>query len=319
MHEKSKAIEAKKDMEIKRIKVARDGNRHEHMLNETEQTLRFGLFMLALMYFRAMTFLQREKKSWSGEGDAVGGGGKKPKMMTDERLQMVEEENKAAARKKKVDLVLARCKVGEARRREREEAERREAIMELQKVVRRQKLEFGSVLTIQRVFRGHLGRKAAKRWALKRAELGAMNALLHATATCLQRVYRGYQARVLTVRTRAEMAQFIALMRAQEAQADEEVFWETHPWQRFKRDQKEWADRKLRAAHKTEVLGGARLSEEEEAALAEEKMNEIDDMLEDDDSDDEGGPPPPEADAEDDFDMDELGDDDELPLTAEGK
>ena len=311
MHEKSKAIEAKKDEEIKRIKVARDGNRHEHMLNETEQTLRFGLFMLALMYFRAMTFLQREKKSWSGEGDAVGGGGKKPKMMTDERLQMVEEENKAAARKKKVDLVLARCKVGEARRREREEAERREAIMELQKVVRRQKLEFGSVITIQRVFRGHLGRKAAKRWALKRAELGAMNALLHATATCLQRVYRGYQARVLTVRTRAEMAQFIALMRAQEAQADEEVFWETHPWQRFKRDQKEWADRKLRAAHKTEVLGGARLSEEEEAALAEEKMNEIDDMLEDDDSDDEGGPPPPEADAEDDFDMDELGDDDD--------
>lgn len=58
-------------MDKVRLKVARDGNDHEHMLNETETTLRFGLFMLALMYFRAMTYLKREKKSWSGESDAV--------------------------------------------------------------------------------------------------------------------------------------------------------------------------------------------------------------------------------------------------------
>ena len=109
------------------------------MLNETEQTLRFGLFMLTLMYFRAMTYVAREKKSWGGEGDSLGG--KKGKVMTDERMAMLDEENKAAARKKKVDIVLARCRVGEARRREREANERREAVLELQKVVRRQKLE----------------------------------------------------------------------------------------------------------------------------------------------------------------------------------
>jgi len=310
MVSKSASIQAENQIELKRQKVARDGNRHEHMLNETEQTLRFGLFMLALMYFRAMTFLRREKKSWSGEGDAIAGG-KKVKMMTDERMQMVEEENKAAARKKKVDLVLARCKVGDARRREREDGERREAIMELQRVVRRQKLEFGSVLRIQRVYRGHLGRKAAKRWALKRAELGAMNALLNATATCIQRCYRGYIARVLTIRTRAEMAQFIALMRAQEAQADEEVFWETHPWQRFKRDQKEWTDKKLRSAHKTEILGGARLSEEEEVALKESALEEIEDQLDDDDSDEDNAKPPPkQAEEGAEFNLDDIGEDD---------
>jgi len=309
MVEKSQSIQAANAIETKRLKVARDGNRHEHMLNETEQTLRFGLFMLALMYFRAMTFLKREKKSWSGEGDAIAGG-KKVKMMTDERMQMVEEENKAAARKKKVDLVLARCKVGDARRREREDGERREAIMELQRVVRRQKLEFGSVITIQRYFRGHVGRKAAKRWALKRAELGAMNALLNAAATCVQRCYRGYIARVLTIRTRAEMAQFIALMRAQEAQADEEVFWETHPWQRFKRDQKEWTDKKLRSAHKTEVLGGARLNEEEEAALKESALEQIDDQLEDESSDEDEKRPPKQAEETIEFDLDAIGEDD---------
>jgi hypothetical protein len=119
------------------------------------------------------------------------------------------------------------------------------------------------VCSVQRVFRGHLGRKAAKRWALKRAELGAMHALLHATATFIQRCYRGYLGRVYTYKKRMEMAQFIALMRSQEAAGDEEVYWQTHPWQRFKRDQKEWIDKKFRSAHQVQVLGGARLTEEE--------------------------------------------------------
>ena len=77
--------------------------------------------------------------------------------------------------------VLQRCKVGEQRRLEREAAERREANIRLQAVVKRQKLEMSSISVIQRVFRGHLGRKATKRWALKRAELAAMNALMNAT------------------------------------------------------------------------------------------------------------------------------------------
>lgn len=42
------------------------------MLNETESTLRFGLFMLTIMYFRAMVFLRREQRSWGGEDDEVG-------------------------------------------------------------------------------------------------------------------------------------------------------------------------------------------------------------------------------------------------------
>ena len=64
--------------------------------------------------------------------------------------------------------------------------------------------------------------------------------LLNAAAVCVQRYYRGYIARVLTVIMRTEMAQFIALMRVQEAQQDEEMYWQTHPWSRFKRDQNEW-------------------------------------------------------------------------------
>jgi hypothetical protein len=32
------------------------------------------------------------------------------------------------------------------------------------------------------------------------------------------------------------MAQFIAFLRAEEANADEEQFWKTHPWRKLKRD-----------------------------------------------------------------------------------
>lgn len=99
---------------------------------------------------------------------------------------------------------------------------------------------FVFVFALLQVFRGHVGRKVAKRWALKRAELGAMNALLNATAICLQRYWRGYMGRQFTIYKRTEMAHFIALMRVQESAVDEELYWQTHPWTRFKKNRKEW-------------------------------------------------------------------------------
>lgn len=276
MQEKSKSIEEESQIRIRDLKVARDGNAYEHNLNETESTLKFGLFMLTLMYFRAMVFLRREKRSWGGDDDQVGGkSSTKPAMMTQERMRMLDEENKVNARKKKLDVILQRYNIGEQRRKEREAAERRDAILRLQAIIKRQKLETDSICTVQRVFRGHIGRKAAKRWALKRAELGAMNALLNAASIFVQRVYRGYRARCLAIKKRIEMAQFIALMRAQEAASDENVFWETHPWQRFKRNQKEWFDTKFRKAHQVQVLGAAKLTEEEQDRMLGEAMQKM--------------------------------------------
>lgn len=298
MLEKAWEVEVGSQQSLERLKVARDGNEHEHMLNETETTLKFGIFMMTLMYFRAMTFLKREQKSWAGEGDEIGvrSKGKVDKVMTDERMRMLDEENRAAARKKKVDIVLARCKIGEARRAEREAAERREAVLRLQAVVRRQRLEAESISCIQKMYRGHLGRKAARRWALKRAELGAMNALLNSTAIAIQRVFRGYEGRLYAVQKRTEMAQFIALMRVQESQQDEEIYWQTHPWSRFKKNRREWLNQKLEKYRGGGALGGSRLSAEEQAQLEGRTLAEIqrqiaglDDLNEGDDgAEDEG-------------------------------
>jgi hypothetical protein len=211
-------------------------------------------------------------------------------------MRMLDEENRAAARKKKVDIVLARCKVGEARRAEREAAERKEAVLRLQAVVRRQRLEQESISCIQKMYRGHLGRKAAKRWALKRAELGAMNALLNSTAVAIQRVFRGYEGRLYAVQKRTEMAQFIALMRVQESQQDEEIYWQTHPWSRFKKNRREWLNAKLEKYRSTGALGGSRLSAAEQAQLEGRTLDEIrrqiegleDDAAEDEDDDNDG-------------------------------
>ena len=125
---------------------------------------------------------------------------------------------------------------------------------------------------------------------LKLSELGAMNALLNAASIHVQRIFRGYLGYILTIRRRMEMAQFIALMRAQEAKGDEDLYWETHPWQRFKRDQKEWMEKKLLKAYERNALGGARLNAADEAEVQDKDLDDedvADNSSLDDDNDDD--------------------------------
>jgi hypothetical protein len=287
MIEKSYEIELQSQNKAIKSKVINNKKEFKHLLNETEQTLKYGIFMLTLMYFRAMVYLRRDKASFEGKNDLLQLGGSKggvggkgasagaTKQMTAERMQMINEENRVKMRQKKMDLILAKSKVGDQRRKERETGERKEAITKLQSIIRRQKLEILSVTLLQKVYRGHLGRKAAKRWALKRAELGAMNALLNATAITIQRIYRGHRDRNYAMLKRQEMAQFIALMRVQESQQDEEIYWQTHPWTRFKRNQKEWLQSKLSQYRSKATLGASRLTSEEQAQLEGKSIEEI--------------------------------------------
>ena len=148
------------------------------------------------------------------------------------------------------------------------------------------------MVTIQRIYRGHIGRKAARRWFLKRAELKAMTHLLNAAAICVQRIYRGHLARTFAVVKRTEMAQFIALMRVQEAQSDEEMYWQTHPWSRFKMKRREWLNKKLEAYRGGSAMGKGRLSAAEQAELEGKTIEEIKRKIDgfnadDDDEDDE--------------------------------
>ena len=88
------------------------------------------------------------------------------------------------------------------------------------------------------------------------------------------------------------MAQFIALMRVQESQQDEEIYWQTHPWSRFKRNRKEWYAKKMEEYNKRSTLGGSRLSANEQAELEGRTLDdirrEIEGLGDDDDGEEEG-------------------------------
>ncbi|ETM54737.1 hypothetical protein L914_01957, partial [Phytophthora nicotianae] len=87
-----------------------------------------------------------------------------------------------------------------------------------------------------RVYRGHLGKIAGKKWMLRRREIDAQRALDHAAAITLQRAYRGRLGRIAAEDQRVELAEFISQIRAEEAIAEEEEYWESHRMERLARE-----------------------------------------------------------------------------------
>ena len=232
---KAEKIERNAQFRLGTEKVAKDGNDHEKHLDFTETTLKFGLFCITLMFFRAMSLVRRERDTFAGTHDAITSEGN-PQKPTEERRKMRREKALLEERQKKMQHVLNRAKVGEERTRKRLAKERAEAASKLHEKVRREKRELQACAKLQAFYRGHLGRKAARRWAVKRAELEAMNALMTASAITIERVFRGYMGRIAASVARMEMAEFISMIRLEEAQADEDEYWRTHGWARLKRN-----------------------------------------------------------------------------------
>jgi hypothetical protein len=81
---------------------------------------------------------------------------------------------------------------------------------------------------VQKVYRGHLGRKIAKKWAMRRQEIDGQRALFCVAALTIQRFYRGYWARLHSGEMRKELVAFIFDLRLKEAQENEEALWQTH-------------------------------------------------------------------------------------------
>ena len=56
---------------FEREKAERELTDKDHHIKETETSLKFGAFLLALSYFKAMTHVAREKASWAGKDDRM--------------------------------------------------------------------------------------------------------------------------------------------------------------------------------------------------------------------------------------------------------
>ena len=101
---------------------------------------------------------------------------------------------------------------------------------------RQAKKELFGAQALQKLYRGHIGRKGAAKWHMRRAEIDAMRALKLAAVITVQRVYRGRLGRYRAESRRVELAEFIASIRAEEAAEEEEQYWRTHPFARWGRD-----------------------------------------------------------------------------------
>ena len=92
-------------------------------------------------------------------------------------------------------------------------------------------------ITVQRVFRGHIGRKIAKMCAFRQERNESINALMNGCAVAISRAWRGYCGRMDAKYLKKEMAEFLFAIREEEARDEEEEYLATtNPLQRWKRD-----------------------------------------------------------------------------------
>jgi len=231
---KNSGIEESAQQRLQRDHALRVVSDRDHHLSETETTLKFGAFLLALSYFKALTHVRREKASWLGNDDRLEGPVVRP--VTDERRRMVGEQKQVEYRRMELERVAKKAARGGEARHKRFKHLREAEVRRFLDEIKAQKSKRKGSVGVQRLYRGHLGRKAAMRWATKRAELEAILALMHGSATTLQRAFRGFVGRMDAAEKRAEMAEFIAMMRMEESAAEEEDYWKENTFERLQRD-----------------------------------------------------------------------------------
>ena len=260
-------------------KAIRAGSDQQHLLNQTEQNLKFGIFSLTLQYFRSMTLVRRQYVTLSGQKASVGLEGKQAERnLSVERRRMDQEQNHLDARLRRTKLAEEKALVGMARRKDRLAKVRGQQRENLRILTRQRLQQRAAAIQLQALYRGHIGRLAATKWAVKKAEIDAMRALQHAAAVAIQRVWRGVGGRQEAEERRIEMAEFIAQMRAAEAAEEEEEYWRVHTWERWKRDAKAWWRRRGKADDR--VSNAARLATEAaEAAQQRRKFENLEGKL----------------------------------------
>jgi len=91
-----------------------------------ETTMKYGLFCLTFMYFRALHTLHMEKASWDGSNDLVSLRHGPP--LSEERKKMIQEEKNAEFRRKRIEYAMQKARAGEEQWRQRSERERMEKV-----------------------------------------------------------------------------------------------------------------------------------------------------------------------------------------------
>mmetsp|Transcript_24769 Transcript_24769/g.40112 ORF Transcript_24769/g.40112 Transcript_24769/m.40112 type:complete len:587 (-) Transcript_24769:265-2025(-) len=181
-------------------KVVKPGNQHDIALKKVHVHLKFGLYCVAAMYFRAIHLLRNPDQA---------------------RLEMNRAKNRRALIAPIKEATRAKDETGARRRQLQEEKEEASKRRKFRGAVELAKAEARGTAALQRVVRGHIGRKAGLKFSLKVLEYRAFRALVYACVITVQRVFRGWKGRQRASRVRRGIADFILQM-GQESDSDDD-------------------------------------------------------------------------------------------------
>jgi hypothetical protein len=207
------------------------------IVDETERTLKYAMFLLTLVYFRALSRLRKQRDLWSGERDAQFRAGLERKDgRSRERLRM---EQIAAARVLR-EAALRRADEaanrGFARRSVRTTATRSKELVHKAQAAKLARERDAAALRIQAVWRGHRARVATYEWAVLRQRDLIQAKLRDNAAVAIQAVWRGYMARQIAHERRKELTAFVRMLRKEEERQLEEEYYAQNRLRRLQRD-----------------------------------------------------------------------------------
>jgi hypothetical protein len=103
---------------------------------------------------------------------------------------------------------------------------------------------------IQKHYRRYLGKKVYFLWKTQRESIQAWNVLCHASSTSISRFWRGYVARDLADRLRIEMVKYLLHMRKKEVEQDEEEYWNSLRFGKYRKKMYTHNKRRVKSSNK---------------------------------------------------------------------
>ena len=121
-----RALSVQRNSNANAIRDSRANESAAEDIRGVETTMKYGLFCLTFMYFRALHTLHKEKASWDGSNDLVSLRHGPP--LSEERKKIIQEEKNAEFRRKRIKYAMQKARPGEEQWRRRSERERIEKV-----------------------------------------------------------------------------------------------------------------------------------------------------------------------------------------------
>ena len=220
-----------------------------HTMDSTEHTLKYGMFLLSLMYFKCMSQLQKQKDLWGGSRvlNYMKGKSMFDEDMTEERKKLVAASKARKERLRVLALVYDKANKGFEAISQRKQAERRS--IQIRKAARERDIvkRKKAAIEIQRCYRGWRSRLSVFKEIKARVEKLQRVQLERVAATAIQAICRGYLAREYVNIKRKELEAFTRKVRQEEDLDLEAAYFKQNKLQNMRRKLTQKVESKTKA------------------------------------------------------------------------